>query len=126
MASNMCPLVVVDDDGALHTAAGSAGASRIRTALVSTLVNVLVEDDPMSTAIARPRAHAVAEEAGAAPIVHVEPGIDESEIGALQAAGFDVNRWDHFSHYFGGVSAVGHAGAAGDPRRGGIGLLAQS
>ena len=34
MSSNMCPLVVVDNKGDLVLAAGSAGASRIRTALI--------------------------------------------------------------------------------------------
>ena len=43
VASNMCPLVVVDPRGRLILAAGSAGASRIRTALVGTLVGVLVD-----------------------------------------------------------------------------------
>src|SRR5205823_7190805 len=33
MSSMMCPMVVVDDESHLEVAAGSAGASRIRTAL---------------------------------------------------------------------------------------------
>ena len=57
------------------------------------------------------------------PVAHVEPGYPEDELEAFTAAGFVVNQWDHMSHYFGGVSAVGHAGAAGDPRRGGVGML---
>jgi gamma-glutamyltranspeptidase / glutathione hydrolase len=123
MSSNMCPLVVVDDDGDLVLAAGSAGASRIRTALAHTLVNVLVDDNDMRTAIDRPRFHAVDDQTGGPPVIHAEVGYPEEELVALEEAGFAVNRWDHFSHYFGGVSAVGHAGAAGDPRRGGVGLM---
>ena len=34
-------------------------------------------------------------------------------------AGRTVRRWDRLHHYFGGVSCVGRAGAAGDPRRSG-------
>jgi gamma-glutamyltranspeptidase/glutathione hydrolase len=117
MSSNMCPMVVIDDDGELVLAAGSAGASRIRTALVQTLANVLIDGDDVATAIARPRFHAVDQE------VHAELGYDEAELVALESAGFTVNRWDQLDHYFGGVSAVGIAGAAGDPRRGGVGLL---
>ncbi len=117
MSSMMCPLVVLDDDGELVLAAGSAGASRIRTALVHTLVNVLVDDLPMREAVARPRFHVVDD------VAHAELGYPEEELVALSGAGYQVNRWDHTSHYFGGVSAVGHAGAAGDPRRGGAGLL---
>jgi gamma-glutamyltranspeptidase/glutathione hydrolase len=123
MSSNMCPLVVVDGDGTLVLAAGSAGASRIRTALAHTLINVLVDGDDTRTAIDRPRFHAVDDGAGGASVVHAEAGYAQDELVALERAGFAVNRWDHLSHYFGGVSAVGHAGAAGDTRRGGVGLL---
>jgi gamma-glutamyltranspeptidase/glutathione hydrolase len=123
MSSMMCPLVVVDDDGNLHVAAGSAGASRIRTALLHTLVNVLVDDVDMTTAINRPRFHVVGDPTGP-PVVYAEVGYPEEELTALEGAGYVVNRWDHLSHYFGGASAVGHHGAAGDPRRGGVGLLA--
>ena len=54
MSSNMCPLVVVDDDGAWSLAAGSAGASRIRTALIGTLINVLVDGEARPTPSPRP------------------------------------------------------------------------
>ncbi|HEY2947541.1 MAG TPA: gamma-glutamyltransferase [Micromonosporaceae bacterium] len=118
MSSMMCPVVVVDDDGDLVAAAGSAGASRIRTALLDTLIGVLVDGLDMPAAIARPRFHVVDD------AVHVEPGYPEDELTALADAGYTVNRWDRISHYFGGVSGVGRAGAAGDPRRGGVGLLA--
>jgi gamma-glutamyltranspeptidase / glutathione hydrolase len=122
MSSMMCPLVVVDDDGDLVLAAGSAGASRIRTALLHTLVNVLVEEQEMGPALAQPRFHVVAE--GDRRIAHIEPGCPERDVDGLSRAGYEVSRWDGLNHYFGGVSAVGHAGAAGDPRRGGVGLLA--
>jgi gamma-glutamyltranspeptidase/glutathione hydrolase len=123
MASNMCPLVVLDAAGDLTLAAGSAGASRIRGALVHTLIHVLVHGDDPATAIGRPRFHPVDDGNGGPPVIHVEPGCPDEQLGALASAGFVVNQWDHLDHYFGGVSAVGHAGAAGDPRRGGVGLL---
>lgn len=124
MSSMMCPLVVVDDTGELCVAAGSAGASRIRTALVQTLTNVLIDGDDMTTAIGRPRFHVVADPDGGAPVAHVEPGYLANEVEALAAAGYRTHRWEQMDHYFGGASAVGHAGAAGDPRRGGVGRLA--
>ena len=124
VASMMCPLVVVDDEGDLVVALGSAGASRIRTALIHTLVNVLIDGQDMGAACCRPRFHVAAEEPGAAPVVHAEPGYPADELAGLAAAGYTINQWDHTSHYFGGVSAVGRAGAAGDPRRGGVGQLA--
>jgi gamma-glutamyltranspeptidase/glutathione hydrolase len=117
MQSMMVPLVVVDDDGSLVLAAGSAGASRIRTALVHTLVNVLVDGSPMREAIAAPRVHVVDD------LAHVEAGYPEDGVAALVADGYRINQFDHLSHFFGAASAVGRAGAAGDPRRGGAGLL---
>jgi gamma-glutamyltranspeptidase / glutathione hydrolase len=123
MSSNMCPLVVVDDDGRLVMAAGSAGASRIRTALAHVLLNALVNHDDMYNAVNKPRFHAIDDPMGGPDVVHAEVGYDETELVALEAAGFAVNRWDHLSHYFGGASAVGTAGSAGDARRGGVGLL---
>jgi gamma-glutamyltranspeptidase/glutathione hydrolase len=117
MSSNMCPMVVTGPEQDLIVAAGSAGASRIRTALIATLLGVLVDDLDMPEAIARPRFHVVD------GTVHAEPGCPEDELFALADAGWKVNRWDHPDHYFGGVTAVGAGGAAGDPRRGGVGLL---
>lgn len=117
MSSNMCPLVVIDDSDRLVVAAGSAGASRIRTALVDTLLGLLIDKLDMAAAIARPRYHVVGD------TVHAEPGYPEDELAALEAAGWSVNRWPALDHYFGGVTAVGLGGAAGDPRRGGVGLL---
>jgi gamma-glutamyltranspeptidase/glutathione hydrolase len=117
MSSNMCPLVVIDAAGDLAIAAGSAGASRIRTALVHTLLGVLVDGVDTPAAIARPRFHVVDD------TVHAEPGCPRDELEALAEAGWVVNEWPDLDHYFGGVTAVGAGGAAGDPRRGGVGLL---
>lgn len=98
-------------------AAGSAGASRIRSALVQTLTSVLVEGQSVAEAINRPRFHVVGD------VVHVEPGVPEADRVALEAAGYQVNQWPARNHYFGGVSAVGRHDAAGDPRRGGVGAF---
>jgi gamma-glutamyltranspeptidase/glutathione hydrolase len=117
MSSNMCPLVVIGPDGGLAVAAGSAGASRIRTALIGTLLGVLADDLDMETAIARPRFHVVDD------VTHVEPDYPRDELALLANAGWRINQWPELNHYFGGVTAVGRAGAAGDPRRGGVGLL---
>jgi gamma-glutamyltranspeptidase / glutathione hydrolase len=117
MSSNMCPLVVIGPEENLAVAAGSAGASRIRTALIDTLLGVLVDGLDMPGAIGRPRFHVVDD------TVHAEPGYPEDELAALAEAGWTINRWPELNHYFGGVTAVGVGGAAGDPRRGGVGLL---
>jgi gamma-glutamyltranspeptidase/glutathione hydrolase len=117
MSSYMCPLVVTAPDGGLAVAAGSAGASRIRTALVDTLLGVLVDGLSVPEAIARPRFHVVED------TVHAEAGYPAAELAELSAAGWQIVEWPEITHYFGGVTAVGRAGSAGDPRRGGVGLL---
>jgi gamma-glutamyltranspeptidase/glutathione hydrolase len=117
MPSNMCPLVVIGPDGGLTVAAGSAGASRIRTALIDTLLGVLVDGVGVEAAIARPRFHPVD------GTIHAEPGYPHEELAELAAAGWRIQQWPGLNTYFGGVTAVTRAGAAGDPRRAGVGLL---
>jgi gamma-glutamyltranspeptidase/glutathione hydrolase len=117
MSSNMCPLVVIDPAGDLIVAAGSAGASRIRTALIDTLLGVLVDGLDVPSAVHRPRFHVVDD------TVHAEPGYPDEELAALAGAGWTIKQWPTLDHYFGGVTAVGAGGAAGDPRRGGVGML---
>ncbi|WP_130510580.1 gamma-glutamyltransferase [Krasilnikovia cinnamomea] len=116
MSSNLCPMVVTDAEDLLTVAVGSAGASRIRTALVDTLLGVLVDGLDLQQAVARPRFHVVGD------TVHAEAGYPEAELAALADAGWTINRWPDIDHYFGGVTGVGPGGAAGDPRRGGAGL----
>jgi gamma-glutamyltranspeptidase / glutathione hydrolase len=112
MESMMAPTLVFDGDG-LALAIGSAGGTRLRTALVGVLTAVLDEGLDLQTAIDRPRVHP----AGA--VVNAEPGVAEEPLAALEAAGRPVRRWPALHHYFGGVSAVSRSEAAADPRRNG-------
>lgn len=129
--SMMCPLVVTNDEGLMELAIGSAGASRIRSALVHSLIGVLVDGLPTADAIARPRFHVARQQSpgaaprsAAAPIsLQAEPGLGPERLAALAAAGFAIEEWDTTDAYFGCVSGVGTAGAGGDPRRGGVGVL---
>jgi gamma-glutamyltranspeptidase/glutathione hydrolase len=126
VGSMMCPLVVLDRDRRLVMAIGSAGASRIRTALLATLVGSLVENRPLADAIDAARLHPVASGPDGPTIVHIEPGGPPDQVDALTAAGYVVNRWSARADYFGAVSAVrvqGEHAAAGDPRRDGVGVL---
>lgn len=52
-------------------------------------------------------------------VINAEPGVDEAFLTGLERAGRAVRRWPARHHYFGGVSAVGRAGAGADPRRSG-------
>jgi len=110
--SMMCPLVVTDEHG-LALAAGAAGASRIRTALLHSVIGVLVEGRTPAEAVAWPRIHPVG------GLAHLEPGVPADAVTALAAAGYRIRQWDTYDHYFGGASVVGRAGAGADPRRGG-------
>jgi len=112
MGSMMSPTIAVDGDG-LAFAGGAAGGTRLRSALVQVLAGVLDEGLAPQEAIERPRLHP------AAGVVHLEPGWPGEVEQALAAAGYTVRHWPDRHHYFGGVSAVTRAGAAGDPRRSG-------
>ena len=117
ISSMMCPLVALDEHGELQLAAGSAGASRIRSALLITLISALIDGKSMPEAVAAPRLHPVDD------LVHIEPQFAQAEEQALLEAGFQVKRWSETNHYFGGVSAIGTTGASGDPRRDGAAEL---
>ena len=112
MESMMSPTICLDD-GSLVVAAGAAGGTRLRPALVQVLLGVLVDDATAQEAVERPRLHSTG------TVVHLEPGFDDSAVAALEAAGYEVQRWGAQHHYFGGVSVVGRSGLAGDPRRSG-------
>ena len=116
LESRMAPTIVFDDEG-LELAIGSAGATRLRTALATVLAGILDESLDPETAVARPRVHPTHE------VVDAEPGVDEQALAALESEGRTVRRWDDLHHYFGGVSCVGRDGAAGDPRRDGAAVL---
>jgi gamma-glutamyltranspeptidase / glutathione hydrolase len=112
MASMMAPTLVVDDRG-LELAIGSAGGTRLRTALVGVLGAVLHERVEPQAAVDRPRFHPVG------GLLHAEPGVDEAWLRSCEQDGWTVHRWPARHHYFGGVSAVGRLGAAADARRSG-------
>jgi gamma-glutamyltranspeptidase/glutathione hydrolase len=116
MGSMMCPLVVTDEHG-LALAAGAAGASRIRTALLHSVVGVLVEGRTPAEAVALPRIHPVH------GVAHLEPGVPLEAVSALETAGYRIKQWDTYDHYFGGASVIGRAGAGADPRRDGAAAL---
>ena len=116
LESRMAPSLAFDGDG-LALAIGSAGATRLRTALCGVLAGVLDEGLEPEDAVSRPRVHSTP------AAIDAEPGVDERALEALEARGRTVRRWDRLHHYFGGVSCIGRSGAAGDPRRSGAALL---
>ena len=97
MASMMAPTLAFDDEG-LELALGSAGGTRLRTALVGVLAAVLGAGDDIQRAIDRPRFHPVA------GVVNAEPGVDETAPHSRRGRGAALAGLHHF---FGGVSAIG-------------------
>jgi gamma-glutamyltranspeptidase / glutathione hydrolase len=112
MESMMAPSLVLED-GRLRLAIGSAGGTRLRTALVGVAAGILDEGLSPVAAVERPRFHR------ARDVVNAEPGVDEQALAELAAQGLLVRRWPGPHHYFGGVSLIAAEGAAGDPRRSG-------
>jgi gamma-glutamyltranspeptidase / glutathione hydrolase len=116
LESRMAPTLVFDENG-LELAIGSAGATRLRSALATVLAAILDEGLDAETSVGLPRVHPTPD------LVDAEPGVDETALTSLEESGRTVRRWERLHHYFGGVSCVGRAGAAGDPRRSGAALL---
>jgi gamma-glutamyltranspeptidase/glutathione hydrolase len=108
MHSMMAPTLVPGE-----LAIGAAGGTRLRTALLTVLAGVVDGGLPVQDAIDAPRIHP------AGDVVNAEPGADEEALQELESRGRTVRRWLEQHHYFGGVSALGRAGAGADPRRSG-------
>lgn len=113
MGSMMAPSVLLDDLGELVLAAGAAGGTRLRTALLGAVAGIVDERLSAQDAVSRPRFHP------AGSTLNAEPGVDENALVALEETGWRVRRWPETHHYFGGVSVVTSTDAAGDPRRNG-------
>jgi gamma-glutamyltranspeptidase/glutathione hydrolase len=112
MGSMMSPMLAIDPSGRPVVAAGAAGGSRIRSALVQCMLRML-EHTPPQAAIDAPRLNAVP---GA---VRLEPGFSAEVQQALAADGDEVGVAETLDPYFGGVSALSWLGGGADPRRSG-------
>ena len=123
LSSGMSPSLVLHD-GRPRLVVGSAGSLRLRGAVMQIVVNVVQHDLDVRDAIDRPRIHLEGEH------LHCEGGHDPAELDKLEAMGWDVTRWRRRNLYFGGAAAVEMRddrtlAAAGDPRRGGAGVVVQ-
>jgi gamma-glutamyltranspeptidase/glutathione hydrolase len=122
LSSMMSPTVVLRD-GSAHLVVGSAGSLRLRGSVLQNVVNVVAHNLPVEDAIDRPRVHLEGED------LHCEGGHDPAELDKLEEMGWNVTRWRRRNLYFGGASAVtsldGELAAAGDPRRGGAGVVVE-
>lgn len=122
LPSMMAPTLVLGSDGRPELVLGSAGSNRIRSALLQVIVNAIDAGLDVRDAVGAARLHF---ERG---VVYAEPGID---LRALEAsAAHTVARFRALNLFFGGVQAVrrdprsGALSGAGDPRRGGVAIVA--
>ena len=121
LTSMMAPSLV-SREGTPRLALGSAGSVRLRGAVMQVVLNVVGHGLAVDEAITASRIHVDGTH------VHCEGGHDPAALDALAAAGYDIIRWRRRNLFFGGVAAVerrpdGTLSAAGDPRRGGFGVV---
>jgi gamma-glutamyltranspeptidase/glutathione hydrolase len=112
LISSMSPTIFTEQGGLI--ALGSPGASRIPTAILQSLVNVLNFGMPLETAVFAPRFHAEGN------LFAYEAGARTDDLDAYE----QVLTFEGPNMYFGGVNAVrrtpdGLFEAAADPRRSG-------
>jgi gamma-glutamyltranspeptidase / glutathione hydrolase len=115
LPSMMTPTLVLED-GRPRLALGSAGSVRLAGAIAQ-VADIVLRGTPVAEAIDRPRIHVEGD------VLHLEGGLMD-----VAPDGWKTVRWAGRNLYFGGVSAVerrpdGTLAAAGDPRRGGHGIV---
>jgi gamma-glutamyltranspeptidase/glutathione hydrolase len=120
LASMMTPTLVLDE-GRPELVIGSAGSVRLAGAIAQVTWRIL-RGMHVGAAIRAPRLHVEG------TTLQLEGGWPDDDVAKLPAS-WDVNRWDALNLYFGGVQAVQREGevleAAGDPRRGGAGIVVE-
>jgi gamma-glutamyltranspeptidase / glutathione hydrolase len=117
LASMMTPTLVLAD-GRPQLALGSAGSVRLAGAIAQ-VADAVLRGIPVAEAIDRPRIHVDGDD------LHLEGGVTEPA-----PEGWNAVRWAGRNLFFGGVAAVerradGTLAAAGDPRRGGHGIVVE-
>lgn len=119
LASMMAPTALLEE-GRPRLVLGSAGSVRLAGAIAQVAWRIL-GGTHVAEAIEAPRLHADG------TTLQLEGGWSDADAAALSPS-WEVVRWDGRNLYFGGVQAVewdstGVLLAAGDPRRGGAGLI---
>jgi len=115
----LTPTLVLSD-GRPRLVLGSAGSVRLAGAIAQVAWRVVAEGLTVDEAIDAPRMHVDGS------TLHLEGGWD-GDLGG-DGGNWDIVRWTGQNLYFGGVQAVelrrdGSLAAAGDPRRGGAGVV---
>lgn len=117
LISSMSPTIVSSEEGGI-IALGSPGATRIPTAILQTIINVVDFGMPLESAVHAPRFHSEFRPEGV--LFSYEAGARKDDLDAYDR----VLSYDSPDMYFGGVNAVrltpeGAFEASADPRRSG-------
>ena len=105
--SNICPTLIVDKNNNLTTL-GSAGSSRIISATMSVISNLLNNEMSLKRSISKSRIHLEGD------TLHCEPSDGHPEYKTE-----NVVIWEAKNMYFGGVNACSSFESVGDERRSG-------
>jgi gamma-glutamyltranspeptidase/glutathione hydrolase len=120
LTSMMAPSLVLGEHG-VELSLGSSGSARIRSAIVQVVVAALDLGLPLQEAVELARVHPEGE------VLDCEGGVPDETLDALEAAGERIVRWPGRNIYFGGAQVAARTrngfSAAGDPRRGGAGIV---
>jgi len=106
--SNICPTLIVDKNNNLTTL-GSAGSSRIISATMSVISNLLNNEMTLKRSISKSRIHLEGD------TLHCEPSDSHPKYKTE-----NVVIWEAKNMYFGGVNACSSFDSVGDERRSGV------
>ncbi len=124
MSTMMSPTLVVAGNRPC-LALGSGGSNRIRSAILQALLNLLLYRRPPDEAVNAARLHVEGQQ-----LWFESVGLAAGAAEALQGVWPGATRFDSTSMFFGGVNCVaasdGYLHGAGDRRRGGVVMLAES
>ena len=108
--SNICPTLIVDKNNNLTTL-GSAGSSRIISATMSVISNLLNNEMSLKRSISKSRIHLEGD------TLHCEPSDGHPKYKTE-----NVVIWEAKNMYFGGVNACSSFDSVGDERRSGVSI----
>ena len=106
--SNICPTLIVDKNNNLTTL-GSAGSSRIISAIMSVISNLINNDMSLKESVSKSRIHLEGD------TLHCEPSDSHPRYKTE-----NVIIWGGKNMYFGGVNACSSFESVGDERRSGV------
>lgn len=120
-ASSLAPTLIFKD-GKPFLTIGTPGATRIISALVQTIVNIIDFGMDIDEAIEAPRIHAIGE------VLYAESRFSDETLNSLREKGHSVETKGQFDNYFGGAQGIlinsesGELNGGADSRRDGNAL----